>query len=443
MPPTATPFLCALFVMALTLSSASAQTLPGDWTLTFSDEFDGPSLDTSKWRSGYHFNAVINKERQHYVPENLVFEGNGVLKFRAEKRTVTAPPMKFEQPYASGAIETWDRFSQKYGLFEARIKMPKTHGLWGGFWLMPDRGPDLPHDKRMSTFDGGMEFDIAEYLPVWGNFYHTAMIYDGYGPRKKARSGGGGSHSPRHEVPGISEEFHTYSLYWEEGLAMFFVDGRLVDGWKDERVASVPMHVILCLAVGGQWPETYGPVDDAGLPDSMDVDWVRVYRGKLDPAFPVPDFDNFPYAAGVPAEVPGTIQAEYWNYGKEGIAFHDADKKSHGSFRNKGGVDAEPEYVTKTADGEWLNYTVRVANPGTYRLTARGRSAGPAAIEVLLDDRPEPLTRVSATWGGDWSEHSTGGVELPVGDHILKLRFTGTMDLDWIRLDSALAASTP
>jgi beta-glucanase (GH16 family) len=443
MPPT-TSFLRAFSLLVMTVSAASAQSLPGTWKLTFSDEFDGPALDASKWRSGYHFNAVINKEKQHYVPENLIFDGKGVLKFTAEKRTVKAPPMKFEQPYASGAIETWDRFAQKYGLFEARIKMPKTHGLWGAFWLMPDRGADLPHEKRMSTFDGGMEFDIAEYLPVWGNFYHTAMIYDGYGPKKRARSGGGGNHSPRHEIPGINEDFHTYSLYWEKGLAMFFVDGRLVDGWKDERVASVPMHVILCMAVGGQWPETYGPVDDANLPDSMDVDWVRVYSGTLDPNFRIPDFDNFPYAAGgEPAAVPGTIQAEHWNYGKEGIAFHDKEKASKGSFRAKGGVDAELEYVTQTADGEWLNYTVRVANPGKYRLTARARSSAPAGIEVLLNDVPEPVGKVDVTGGGDWAEYSAGGVELPAGEHILKLRFSGTMDLDWLRLDSSLAAAQP
>ena len=444
MPPTTISSLCALSLFGLTLLSASAQSLPGNWKLTFSDEFDGPKLDPAKWRSGYHFNAVINKEKQHYVPENLVFDGRGLLKFKAEKRTVKSPPMTFEQAYASGAIETWDRFAQKYGLFEARIKMPSTKGLWAAFWLMPDRGGDLPNDKRMSTFDGGMEFDIAEYLPVWGDFYHTAMIWDGYGSKKRARSGGGGSFSPRHEIPGINDDFHTYSLYWEKGRAMFFVDGRLVDGWKDERVADVPMHVILCLAMGGQWPETYGPIDDAGLPDSMDVDWVRVYSGTIDPAFPIPDFDNFPYAAGgIPAAVPGTIHAEHWNYGKEGIAFHDTEKETQGSFRNKGGVDAEKDYVTKTADGEWLNYTVRVANPGKYRLTARARSAAPAAIEVLVNDNPEPVAKLAATWGQEWSEHSAAGVELPAGDHVLKVRFSGALDLDWLRFDQNLSASQP
>jgi beta-glucanase (GH16 family) len=434
----------ALSGLLCTSAVLSAQSLPGDWKLTFSDEFDGKTLDDAKWRVGYHFNAVINKEKQHYVPDNVILDGDGMLKFKAEKRTVKAPPMTFEQPYASGAIETWDRFVQKYGLFEARIKMPSTKGLWAAFWLMPDRGKQLENEKRMTTFDGGMEFDIAEYLPVWGDFYHTAMIWDGYGKRKQARAGGGGSHSPRHEVPGINQDFHTYSLYWEKGLAMFFVDGRLVDGWRGDRVADVPMHVILCLAIGGQWPETYGAVDDASLPNDMVVDWVRVYSGKLDPGFAVPDFDNFPFAAGGrPAAIPGTIQAEQWNYGKEGFAFHDSEKEAKGSYRNRGGVDAEPDHVTRTADGEWLNYTVKVASPGKYRVTARGRSSAPVALELLLNDKAEPIAKLDAKWGDDWSEQSVSGVQLPAGEQILKIRFSGPMDLDWLRIDPHLSASQP
>lgn len=422
--------------LQLCLVSAGAQSIPGQWKLTFSDEFDGRKLDDSKWRSGYHFNAVINKEKQHYVPENLILDGSGLLKIKAEKRTVKSPPMTFEQPYASGAIETWDRFAQTYGLFEARIKAPSTKGLWAAFWLMPDRGKHLDHDKRMSTFDGGMEFDILEYLPVWGNYYHTAMIWDGYGKRKQGRAGGGGDHSPRHEVPRISEEFHTYSLYWEKGRAMFFVDGRLVDGWANERVASVPMHVILCMAVGGQWPETYGPVDDANLPDEMQVDWVRVYEGTIDPNFPIPDLDNFPFAAGgIPATLPGTLQAEHWNYGKRDVAWSDSDKISEGSFRKEKGVDAEEGYVTRTAEGEWLKYAVRVPTAGRYTITTRSRGTEPSAIKISKDDDPEPLATVETKASGEWTEASARQVELPAGDYNLKVGFAGAMDVDWIRLD--------
>jgi beta-glucanase (GH16 family) len=429
--------LLVLLSAALCVSfhtSSQAQSIPGDWELTFSDEFDGTELDKSKWRVGYHFNAVINKEKQHYVPENVILDGSGILRFKSEKRTVKAPPMEFEQPYASGTIESWGLFTQKYGLFEARMRMPSAKGLWAAFWLMPDRGKPLDDEKRLSTFDGGMEFDILEYLPVWGEYYHTAMIWDGYGKRKQGRAGGGGNHSPRHRVPNISSEFHTYSLYWNEGIAIFLVDGRIVDGWANERVSSVPMHVILGCAVGGQWPENYGPVDDAALPDYTEVDWVRVYKGKIAPDFPIPDFDNFPFGdGGTPAKVPGLIQAEHWNYGKKDVAWHDSDAVSEGSFRKEKGVDAEPEYVTKTADGEWLNYTIKVEKTGMYRVSMRGRSAGKCGVKLFLDG--QPLASEERNWGKDWSESSTATVRLPSGVHILKAQFTGAMDLDWIRFD--------
>ncbi len=410
-----------------------AQSIPGNWKLTFSDEFDGTELDRTKWRVGYHFNAIINNEKQHYIAENVLLDGSGVLRFKAEKRTVTAPGMKTQQPYASGSIETWDLFSQKYGLFEARMRMPSAKGLWVAFWLMPDRGRESGDQKRMSTYDGGMEFDILEYLPVWGDYFHTAMIWDGYGKKKQARAGGGGSHSPRHKVDGINEDFHTFSLYWEEGRAMFLVDGRVVDGWFNGRVASVPMHVILGCAIGGQWPETYGPVDDAALPDHVEVDWVRVYSGKVASNFKIPDFDNFPYGpGGSPLELPGTIEAEHFNYGKKDVAWHDSDDASHGSFRKHRGPDVEPTHVTGTADGEWLKYTVRIPKAGLYRFTARGRSAGPVSVKVSVNDQPAPLVVFTRDWGTEWTEETKVGIALPAGDHVLKITFTGSMDLDAI-----------
>src|SRR5439155_17666567 len=121
--------------------------------------FDGDKLDESKWR--IYADNYWDK-RSHFSKDNVIL-GNGVAKLHYEKKTGyhNDDPNKKQTDYATGFLDTYGKWVQRYGYFEARMKLTSAPGLWPAFWLMPDRGATLgPQWKRASTENGGMEFDI-------------------------------------------------------------------------------------------------------------------------------------------------------------------------------------------------------------------------------------------------------------------------------------------
>ena len=86
----------------------------------------------------------------------------------------------------------------------------------------------------------------------------------------------------------------------------------------------------------------------------------------------------------LPRALPGTIQAEHFDKGGEGIAYHETDTTNNGgAFRTTEGVDIQNTQDTGggydvgwTTGGEWLEYSVNVTTAGTYVLDARVASNG-------------------------------------------------------------------
>jgi beta-glucanase (GH16 family) len=109
--------------------------MPGNWTVTFQDEFHGTILDGMKWRLGQHWAGIAGSAG--VAPENVTVNG-GTLRIKSEQRPVSYGGANFS--YASGEVSSFFQFRQQYGYFEARIKYPAVTGLWPAFWLMPDRG---------------------------------------------------------------------------------------------------------------------------------------------------------------------------------------------------------------------------------------------------------------------------------------------------------------
>jgi len=110
--------------------------VPGDWTLTFDEEFESYFLDPSKWRLGSHYLGI--KKSMAGTNSNNVAIQNGNLELRAEKTPVVFGSKSFA--YSSGEISTFRTFRQTYGYFEAKIKYDVLPGVWPAFWLNPDRG---------------------------------------------------------------------------------------------------------------------------------------------------------------------------------------------------------------------------------------------------------------------------------------------------------------
>jgi beta-glucanase (GH16 family) len=241
--------------------------VPGDWTQTLNENFDGPALDETHW-SIYYPNYW--DKRAHFTKDNVLL-GDGVLRLRFERKRGHAEddPAKPETDWATGFLTSIGKFRQRYGYFECRMKLPTAPGLWPAFWMMPDRGPDAK-EGRESTADGGMEFDILEFLTRYGpNRYNIAAHWDNYGKDHKSNG------TERIYAQPDREGFITAGLLWEPGKATWYANGEPVAEWTDARIASVPEY-ILFTAVSGGWGGN--DLTGEGLPDDFVLDYVRVWQ---------------------------------------------------------------------------------------------------------------------------------------------------------------------
>ena len=194
---------------------------------------------------------------QYYAPEAVTLQ-DGILKITAENR-----PMK-GYPYTSGIITTQDRFSQEYGLFTIRAKLPKGKGFWPAVWLLPTQ-PDYP-----------TEIDIFEMLGK-----DTSTIY--MSNHWKDAAGRQQKDNIPYQGPDFSTKFHTFSLFWNSSELIWLVDG--VEQYRTtEGVPATPMFLLVNLAVGGSWPGK--PDKTTPFPSSMEVDSIQVYKSTCRSLYP-------------------------------------------------------------------------------------------------------------------------------------------------------------
>jgi beta-glucanase (GH16 family) len=247
----------------------------GEWVRTLDENFDGDKVNDELWSTRFPWNGPARGQLQRYAPENVTVS-DGVATFKVEKRHghENNDPALGARDYTSGLLQSYDKWSQLYGYFEARIKVPYVRGLWPAYWMMPDRGAasGLVEWRRRHTGTGGMEIDIMEILSEWGPGRNSvATHWDGYGADHKQWGTSQIYYGP------TSDGFHVYGLLWEPGKLTWFVDGRKVAEWENPRVGSVPTYLKFNVQIGG-WATK--DVDDAGLPAYMQVDYTRAWQLK-------------------------------------------------------------------------------------------------------------------------------------------------------------------
>jgi len=224
------------------------------WKLTFHDEFAGSGLDTGKWNRHYRHPRIYNHELQAYRPDAFSV-ADGVLQIAARRQRGTQNHIT--QEYVSGAMTTFGRFSQEFGYFEIRCRIPKGRGFWPAFWLMPNK-------KWPPEID---VFENIGHEP--SKLYFTHHWSDGQG---RTRSD---EHS--YQGPDFSQDFHTIAIDWNAGGIVWYVDG-VERARSSEQTPRGKFYVLVNLAVGGDWP---GPPDrETRFPGIFEVDYVRVYKKR-------------------------------------------------------------------------------------------------------------------------------------------------------------------
>jgi len=219
------------------------------WKLTWSDEFDGTKIDESKWE----IMGDWKRRDGFWVKEDSYLDGKGNLVLRTKKD---------EDRYTSGAVRTKGKFEHAFGYWVCRCKFPTQEGHWPAFWLHTDSVGKVGNEGR-----DGTEIDIME--KPWRTDKITQNLHwDGYG--KAHKSAGSGQIT----IPGVSEGFHTFGLYWTPEQYVFYVDGK--DTWRTSAggVSQVPEYAKLTEEIG-EWG---GDITKAKLPDYFTIDYVRVYE---------------------------------------------------------------------------------------------------------------------------------------------------------------------
>lgn len=266
-------FICSALPQSLLAQTKNEQRAPRGWKLVWADEFDGPdgsAPDAAKWNVA-NSGKWANNELQYYTarPENVRVE-NGALVITARREHYTGESDGLSRDFTSGRINTDGKFSQEYGRFEARIKLPHTQGMWPAFWLLGD-------NKGKVDWPECGEIDIMELV----GSKPSTVLGTIHGP---GHSGSGGISAYFNLPKGkqFSDDFHVFATEWEKNVVRFYVDGKLYgkvtprDLPKNARwVYDHPFNVILNLAVGGNLPGN--PDDTTEFPQQMVVDYVKVY----------------------------------------------------------------------------------------------------------------------------------------------------------------------
>lgn len=136
---------------------------------------------------------------------------------------------------------------------------------------------------------------------------------------------------------------------------------------------------------------------------------------------------------GTPTILPGKIEAEEFDYGGEGNAYHDNDEENRNKGDRNEGVDMNNTAIGYTQSGEWIEYTVFVENSGKYEMQAKVASGNDNSSFKLYMDNKAITSEVAVPNTGDWETFTTvkKEVDLQYGEHVLKLEITG----DWVDMD--------
>jgi beta-glucanase (GH16 family) len=246
---------------------------PAAATATFTDDFNGAAgsaVDSARW--GYETgDNVNNHERQYYTSgnHNAALDGQGNLVITARKEN----PANYQCwygtcQYTSARLSTPQKFTQAYGHFETRMKLPRGQGMWPAFWM-------LGNDIGTVGWPASGEIDIMENVGFEPGTVHGTI----HGPGYSGSAGIGAGYT----LPGgqsFSDGFHTFAVGWAPNSLAWSVDGIVyerrtpADLGGNRWVFDHPFYLLLNLAVGGYWPGD--PDAGTSFPQQLVVDYVHV-----------------------------------------------------------------------------------------------------------------------------------------------------------------------
>jgi beta-glucanase (GH16 family) len=238
------------------LSLYNAKTKTGTWTTNY---WFGNQSD---WSSR---TCPDNAELEIYVDPSYAGDGttalgvnpfsvsNGVLSITANPTPSADLSALYGYKYTSGLLTTANSFSQEYGYFEIKAKLPSGQGLWPAFWLLPENHQSISELDIFEQIGGDTIFQTSH-----SNVNGSAVVQQGIS-----------------YIPNLTQGFHTFGLLWTPQTVTWYIDGNATFQIATPADMDTPMYMLMNLAVGGSWPGN--PSSNSEFPASMEVDYVHVY----------------------------------------------------------------------------------------------------------------------------------------------------------------------
>lgn len=237
--------------------------------LIWSDEFEVDGLpDPAYWSYNVGDHGWGNNELQYYQEANLansrIQNGRLIIEAHADS--------SFEKGYSSARLVTKGKKAWKYAYIEVRAKLPEGTGTWPAIWMLPEK----------NTYGGwpkSGEIDIMEHVGFDPTVVHGTVHTEAFNHSIGTQVG------KQVKVGDFNTAFHTYAIDWREDKIDFYIDDTLYFTFENSGKSSAewpfdqPFHLILNVAVGGNWGGKEG-VDPKIWPQQMEVDYVRVYDKK-------------------------------------------------------------------------------------------------------------------------------------------------------------------
>lgn len=236
--------------------------------LVFADEFDGTALGDA-WSTCYWWQidggcTISSNDEEQWYRSDGVDVHDGLLRLTVtdeEQRTTDGDDLPFTSGMVSMGHEDFDTstigFEFTYGIVEARVRFPEGDGLWPALWLLSADRTSLP------------EIDLFEWYSSRPDVVtsHVHQRIDGDRESERIETSFDDS---------LAGEWHDIAMEWTEDRVVFYFDGEETGSVDDEDlVPNTPMYLIMNVATGGP----AGDVDASALPQSMAVDFVRVWQG--------------------------------------------------------------------------------------------------------------------------------------------------------------------
>jgi hypothetical protein len=261
---------------------------------TFHDDFDVHPLQSGKWVTHYTGPIVMpesfyaggqasrperkseyNGEQEIYVDPSYEGRGlvplgldpfyvrDGVLSIVASRTPPALKQVLYNSEYVSGILTTQESFSQKYGYFEIRAKIPLGVGVWPAFWMLANDGgwpPEIDVLEGRGQRPGDVVMTTHWRIPSTGVVQHCGFDFS---------------------VPNASIDFHDYSVLWEPNRIVYLIDRKPVSEIKAPASFENPMYMIVNLAMGAKDFPGVGHVD-ANSPDKVEFLIERISAYQID-----------------------------------------------------------------------------------------------------------------------------------------------------------------